>query len=261
MPRRIADDAGGVVMRPASTRKRFWPAPSVTRPSPSSRMASAKPLALASDLAHRHQGIRADTAPRGNADVDAGFDGVAAEVGTPREGEDADLDRRRRRHEAHGAGVAVGERADVAGVETVAVHDFAAGFYDFFRRVGQRHAQKAARALKARDVLTQPENLGSVGGGVAAHAFVDRGTVVHGVRRDVHSRFVEVAPTSAMPDPIRFFDQGPISCFFRRVGCLSVEKRATKKPPEIRGLLAVALFVSYVRVKWPPLRWCEEEGG
>src|SRR5205807_262848 len=76
---------------------------------------------VAGDLRHRGDGVRRDAVPARHAGVDPLLQRAFAEVGPPRPAGEIYLDRARERHHAGRAVAADDHRADIAGVEAIAV--------------------------------------------------------------------------------------------------------------------------------------------
>src|SRR5208283_3346171 len=140
-----------------------------------------------------------------DAHIDA-FAGVSAQVLTPRVIADIDLDRQFERIDADVAIAAQNDRADVAGPDAIAFHQFEHGGDEFVAGEGDVGAINARGIDEALNVLDGTENGRSAGRGVAANAFEDRRAIVHNVRHYVDGRIIPVNELAVVPDFVRLLN-------------------------------------------------------
>ena len=140
---------------------------------------------VAGGLCGRRHDVVVVAGPRADLHAHALGDGVVAQVGTPRPRSDGDVGRAGAGGESHLAIAVVGDRAEVAGVESGVGDDVLAGLHDGRHVVRHRHAEDLRRVVEALNVLGQPEDGRTLLGFVGTDAFEDASAVMERVGEDM----------------------------------------------------------------------------
>ena len=136
------------------------------------------------------------------------LDALLAEVGAPRPGGDDDLHRRVHGEQAHLAVAAEDQRADVAGLELVALEHLEGGVVELLDRVRHRHVVELGGPLDPLEVLGETEHGDAALGLVGADALEDPGAVVQRVREHVDLGVGPGDQRAVHPDRVHLGDRG-----------------------------------------------------
>ena len=183
---------------------------------------------LAGRLGGRDLRVVRDLPPRGDLRADAVLLALLAEVGGPLPDRDADVDRAVERVQAHRAGAAEDERADVAGLQARARDHLVRRGADLLLGVRDVHVVHPGRVEEPVDVVAVAEDRGAARGLVGAHALEHAGPVVQRVREHVHLRVLVGDELAVHPDEARF---GHVISFRTAVGGLGGRRVST----QVRG--------------------------
>jgi len=160
----------------------------------------------AGHLGGRRDHVRVLPLPRRDLRPHAVADALLAEVGAPGPDGDGDVDGARQGVEAHLAVAQVDQRADIAGVDVVDPDGLLGGLDDLLHGERRLDHQHLGRLQEAADVVGQPEDGRSGGGGVGPDALEDSGAVVERVGEDVDLGVVPVDELAVHPNLVHFLN-------------------------------------------------------